>query len=90
MDVNEWATHIRSEITERTACPCSTGFGSNKLQARLATRRAKPNGQFHLREEEVDEYMKHIPVKDLPGVGSMTLTKLRKLGVETCGDLQVS
>lgn len=89
-DVEQWATHIRKEITEETGCPCSTGFGGNRLQARLATKRAKPNGQFYLRDEEVEEFMTEMNVADLPGVGYATVQKLSKLGLKTCCDVLVS
>lgn len=65
------------------------GFGANRLQARLATRRAKPAGQYYLKPEEVETYMSEIPLEDVPGVGRATLAKLRNLGYNTCGDLQV-
>lgn len=66
-----------------------TGFGANRLQARLATRKAKPAGQFYLHADQVDTYMAEIPLADLPGVGRATLAKLRTFGFGTCGDLQV-
>lgn len=89
LTVTEWATHIRKEITDATGCPCSAGFGENRLQARLATKKAKPNGQFHLRPEDVAEFMAEIPVGDIPGVGNATVIKLKKLGLKTCSDVQV-
>ncbi|XP_076256420.1 rev1 DNA directed polymerase isoform X2 [Rhynchophorus ferrugineus] len=87
--VDEWATHIRNEIMTVTNCPCSTGFGANKLQARLATKKAKPSGQYYLRPNDVEVYMSDIPVADLPGVGRATLAKIKNLGIATCGDLQM-
>ncbi|XP_066255696.1 DNA repair protein Rev1 [Euwallacea similis] len=86
--VQEWATHIRTEIMDITGCPCSTGFGANRLQARLATRKAKPAGQYYLEPDDVESYMSEISLADLPGVGRATLAKLAHLGFNTCGDLQ--
>lgn len=63
----EFAEIIRKQITEKTGCPVSTGFGKNKLQARLATKKAKPNGQFHLESKNVQRYMSTISTRDLPG-----------------------
>lgn len=65
--VEQWASYIRRLIQDRTQCPCSTGFGANRLQARMATKTAKPNGQFHLLPDDVQEYMVYIKVADLPG-----------------------
>lgn len=89
LTVDEWATHIRNEITKITGCPCSAGFGANKLQARLATKRAKPAGQFYLQSEDIEEFMAEIPVAELPGVGRATVLKLQKLGLNLCSDIQV-
>lgn len=54
----------------------------------MATKRAKPNGQFHLQAENVAEYFREISISDLPGVGYSTTAKLMKLGIKTCADLQ--
>lgn len=89
LTIDEWATHIRREIMERTGCPCSTGFGANKLQARVATKKAKPNGQYYLEPENVENYMYELPLEELPGVGYGTKTKLHKLGLKTCGNVYV-
>lgn len=88
--VENWATHIREEIFNATGCSCSTGFGANRLQARLATRKAKPSGQFYLAEHYLEQFMAEISVTDLPGVGRSTAAKLNEIGVKTCGDVLVS
>ncbi|XP_011305060.1 DNA repair protein REV1 [Fopius arisanus] len=85
---SEFAAIIRAEIKEKTGCPVSTGFGSNKLQARLATKRAKPDGQFHLKSDDVESYVGGIKIGDIPGVGWSTMHQLRKINVEFCRDLQ--
>ena len=54
-------------LQAETGCTASAGFGSNRLQARLATRKAKPNGQFYLEPASVPLFMLDIEVKDLPG-----------------------
>lgn len=63
----EFATIIRQEIKEKTGCPVSTGFGRNKLLARLATRKAKPNGQFYIQQEHINNCISSFNVQDLPG-----------------------
>lgn len=87
--VDQWATHIRNEILEVTGCVCSAGFGANRLQARLATKKAKPGGQFYLKPNYVEDYMLKVPVSELPGVGQTILAKLHKLNIKTCENLRV-
>lgn len=63
----EFATIIRKEIKHKTNCPVSTGFGNNRLQARLATRKAKPDNQFYLNNQNVETYVRTLDIRDLPG-----------------------
>ncbi|XP_045451816.1 DNA repair protein Rev1 [Melitaea cinxia] len=88
VSVYDFATALREEIKSKTGCPCSTGFGGNRLQARLATKKAKPDGQFFLTSDIVESFMFPINLKDLPGVGRQTSHKLESLGHMTCGSLQ--
>ncbi|XP_022180311.1 DNA repair protein REV1 [Myzus persicae] len=83
----ELATFLRKEIKEKTQCPCSTGIGSNCLLARLATKKAKPDGQFYLEPGIVMDFMRNIDISDVPGVGRTLGHKLSTLGVSTCGEL---
>lgn len=84
----DFASFLRKEIRDKTGCPSSTGLGANKLQARLATKRAKPDGQFHLTQAILPEFMLEVDVYDLPGVGRTMGYKLKSLNVKTCLDLQ--
>lgn len=70
---------IRKEIFDVTGCPCSTGVGENILLAKLATRKAKPNGQFYLAPHLVASFLAELPVKQLPGVGRALAGKLKSL-----------
>lgn len=88
INVQSFATILREEIKHKTGCPCSTGFGGNRLQARLATKRAKPDGQFFLTEDLIEDFIFEIKLRDLPGVGRQTAQKLESLGHATCGSLQ--
>ncbi|XP_039196515.1 DNA repair protein REV1 isoform X2 [Crotalus tigris] len=84
----ELANVIRAEIKNKTKCPASIGIGSNILLARLATRQAKPDGQYHLKPEEVDDFIRSQLIIHLPGVGRTMESKLSSMGLKTCGDLQ--
>ncbi|KAI6194863.1 DNA repair protein REV1 [Aphelenchoides besseyi] len=81
---------IRQEIFEETQCTASAGLGPNPVVARLATKKAKPNGQYHVRQAMLDEFMKEQDVMDLPSIGHATLKTLKKKfgNVKTCAQLQ--
>ncbi|CAO1352082.1 unnamed protein product [Diamesa serratosioi] len=85
----DFVTFLRSEIFRLTGCTCSAGVGANRLQARLATAKAKPNGQYQLNECDVVEFMMDKSIRDLPGVGRSTEYTLRNLNLVTCRDLQL-
>ncbi|KYO41427.1 DNA repair protein REV1 isoform A [Alligator mississippiensis] len=85
---DEFANTIRTEIKAQTKCAASVGMGSNILLARMATRKAKPDGQYYLKPEEVDDFIRGQLVTSLPGVGRTMESKLASLGIKTCGDLQ--
>uniref|UniRef100_A0A1B0CQB0 DNA repair protein REV1 n=1 Tax=Lutzomyia longipalpis TaxID=7200 RepID=A0A1B0CQB0_LUTLO len=66
----------------------SLGIGENRLLARLATRKAKPDGQYFFPQEDVTQNIAEVSLRDLPGVGRSTCEKFRENGWITCGDLQ--
>ena len=79
---------LRGRVLGTTGCPASAGISHNMLLARLATRVAKPNGQFLLPPEEAQSFLSSLPVSHLPGVGHVTTSRLGELGVTTCGELR--
>ncbi|XP_077583664.1 DNA repair protein REV1 [Stigmatopora nigra] len=87
-DPEDLAKAIRTDIKERTGCSASIGMGSNILLARLSTRKAKPDGQYYLKSEQVDDFIRDLPVTSLPGVGPVMGRKLAAIGVQSCGDLR--
>ncbi|CAL5438082.1 unnamed protein product [Camellia sinensis] len=83
------ASVIRKEIFEATGCTASAGIAGNLLMARLATRAAKPDGQFYIPPEKVDDYLHELPIKALPGIGHVLEEKLKVRQIQTCGQLRM-
>jgi DNA polymerase-4 len=82
------AREIRRRIFETTALTASAGVAPNKMLAKIASDFRKPNGQHTVRPESVPDFMRDLPVRKIPGVGSVMAERLATLGVETCGQLQ--
>jgi DNA repair protein REV1 len=66
----------------------SIGISHNILLAKLATRRAKPAGVFHLQTPDVPPFLAALDVEDFPSVGYSIKSKIEEnFGTTTCGDL---
>jgi len=98
------AASIRNDIFQTTKCTASAGIAPNILLARIATRKAKPNGVFNLMTRCHDRsadgrttaavavlpFLAELSVEDLPGVGWSTKRKLEELGMNTIADIHSS
>ncbi|MDF1763132.1 MAG: DNA polymerase IV, partial [Oleibacter sp.] len=62
------------------------GAAPNKFIAKVASDWHKPNGQMIVPPEQVDEFVKALPVKKIHGVGPALQKRLQVVGIETCGD----
>lgn len=87
-EVGQIVKQIRDEVEEKSGCTISAGISHNMLLARMATRKAKPNGQYYLPMVEAKTYLADQPAADLPGVGWSLRKRLEKMDIRTCGDLQ--
>ncbi|XP_027914406.1 DNA repair protein REV1 isoform X2 [Vigna unguiculata] len=83
------ASSIREEIYKTTGCTASAGIAGNMLMARIATRTAKPNGQYHITTEKVEDHLCQLPINSLPGIGHVLQEKLKKQNIYTCGQLRI-
>ncbi len=88
-EVCDIVKQVRTDIFNKTGCTVSAGISHNILLARLATYKAKPNGQFVLSEEDAQTHLIDQPVSSLPGVGWALNRKLEEYEIETCGQLQM-
>jgi DNA polymerase IV len=82
------AKTIRQQIRHELNLTASAGVAPNKFLAKLASDWRKPDGLFVIRPVDIDEFLLPLPVVRLPGVGKVTGDKLRKLGIETVGNLR--
>lgn len=91
------ASLIRDRVRLELDLACSVGVASSKFIAKLASKKAKPildagrvlpgRGVWIVESGREQEFLRPLPVSDLWGVGPATLAKLRRLGVDTVGDL---
>jgi DNA polymerase-4 len=82
------ARTIREQIRQELNLTASAGVATNKFLAKLASDWRKPDGLFVIQPEEIDAFLRPLPVGRLPGVGKVTGEKLAKLGIQTVSDLR--
>lgn len=66
---------------------CSIGVASNKTVAKIASDRDKPHGITIVRPGEEAAFLGPLPANLMPGIGSVTASRLRRMGVVTMADL---
>ncbi|NEU59797.1 DNA polymerase IV [Paenibacillus sp. ALJ109b] len=86
----EIAESIQTRIRDELGMPCSIGIAPNKLLAKMASDLKKPNGISILRMRDVPQILWHRPCNEMFGIGKKTAEKLKKLGIETIGQLAKS
>lgn len=82
------AQEIRDRIFETRQLTASAGIAPTKSLAKIASDWHKPNGQMVIRPDEVDAFIKNLPVRKLFGVGPKLEEKLSAFNIKTCADLQ--
>jgi DNA polymerase-4 len=83
----EIGRRVRARVREELDLTCSVGVAPNKLLAKLASARAKPDGLLIVPAGEVEGFLHPLPVDELWGVGERTHEVLERLGVRTVGEL---
>lgn len=84
------AEQIRLEIKEKTKMTASCGIAPNKMLAKICSDINKPDGQTFLQNEvpKIEDFMRKLLLRKLPGVGKINEQILLGLGLELCGDIQ--
>jgi DNA polymerase-4 len=87
-DPYKLATQVRQRVIRETELPISFGLASGKTVAKMATNRAKPNGQLFVPHGSEMAFLAPLPISAIPGLGESTASKLYAYGIEKIGDLQ--
>ena len=83
----ELGRKIKQKICQELKLTCSVGIAPNKLLAKLAGSRHKPDGLSEIKRENIPSILKDLPVEELWGIGKRTREVLNSLGIYTCSQL---
>ncbi|HYA92817.1 MAG TPA: DNA polymerase IV [Thermodesulfobacteriota bacterium] len=83
----EIAKEIKERIKEETGLTCSIGIAPNKLLAKMASDMQKPDGLTIIVEDDIRSRIWPLSVRKLWGVGPKTEAYLKKMGIQTVGNL---
>jgi DNA polymerase-4 len=78
---------LRATVADEQAITCSVGMAATVAVAKLASRRAKPDGIVVVPPAAVTTFLHPLDVGELWGVGEKTADLLHRLGLRTVGDV---
>lgn len=84
------AEQIRADIFNELNLTASAGIAPNKFLAKIASDENKPNGQCVVTPDKVTQFVEHLSLKKIPGIGPKTFEKLKGYGFSTCEDIRES
>lgn len=87
-EAKEIALKIKEELKQKRKITCSIGISVNKLVAKIAAGRQKPDGLTIVREDYVSDFLAPLDVRELMGVGPKTKAKLSELDVHIIRDIR--
>lgn len=82
------AQHIRQAIEQELQLTASAGIAPVKFIAKVASDLNKPNGQYVVTPEQVDDFVAELKLEKIPGVGKVTIQKLHQQGLYVGRDVQ--
>ena len=83
----QWTIELREQIIKETGLPISFGLASNKMMAKMATNKAKPNGFLQIPHGKEKDFLAPLSVGEIPGVGGQTEEILKSMGIITINDI---
>ncbi|GAB2654324.1 DNA polymerase IV [Vibrio panuliri] len=82
------AEAIRRDIFNELNLTASAGVAPIKFLAKVASDINKPNGQFVIPPDQVQQVVDKLPLEKIPGVGKVSLEKLHQAGFYLCEDIK--
>jgi DNA polymerase-4 len=78
---------VRARVHDEQGVTCSVGIADTIGVAKVASKRAKPDGLVVVPAGDVVSFLHPLPVGELWGVGEKSVAQLERLGLRTVGDV---
>lgn len=82
----EKMAHLRALIKDRLGLTITIGIAPNKLVAKLASEKAKPDGLLVVEPKDVDALLMSLPLRALPGIGAVSAARFARKGFSSVRD----
>ena len=86
-DVEAYFRQIQNNLYKRTGLKCSIGVAPTKFLAKMGSDYKKPMGLTIIRRRDVQKIIWPLPIEDMFGIGKKSAPRLKKIGINTIGDL---
>ncbi|MHB9286253.1 DNA polymerase IV [Halobacteriales archaeon Cl-PHB] len=86
-DPQEFAADLRTDVEAEVGVTASVGVAPNMSAAKVASDHDKPDGLVVVEPGEVRSFFAPLDVEEVHGIGPVTASELREMGIETAGDL---
>lgn len=81
------AEQITDSIRIQIGLPATIGFSTNKLVAKIASNLGKPRGILEIVPGAESNFLAHLPVREIPGIGEKMESSLQTMGVNYVSDI---
>jgi DNA polymerase-4 len=88
ISAREIGLEVKQRIKRELNLVATVGIAPNKLVAKIAASRGKPDGFTVVEQEAVEEFLADLPVRALWGVGPKTENRLKRVGIRTIKELR--
>ena len=80
------ADEIRTTIRHEVGITASVGISVTHTLAKMASEYNKPNGTTIVAGRRIHDFLEHVSVRDIPGIGGNRQALLNKFGIRTAAD----
>lgn len=86
-DVIGFFKKLQNDLYKETKLKCSIGVATTKFLAKMGSDYKKPMGLTIIRKKDIPSILYPLKIESMFGIGKKTSPKLRKMGINTIGDL---